>query len=103
MCRICTTKTSAGQKKATAYLEHFRHAAPILSKLVELHGLKSWPPDSGLVIVVHARYDTEDSPPDTVQVVNCSAAARPAEFHLFNYMGLWYRGVSLRRVAAAQQ
>ena len=68
-------------------MENSTHAEPILLKLIEEHGTRALPPE-GLNVVVHARYDTDTSPPDTVRVAsNGDDADAQVSFHLFNFTG----------------
>ena len=75
-------------------MEHQRHTQPILFKLFELYGKAPMPP-GGVSCIVHARYDTSQSPPDMVRVPGSQHGEEPGmhrselpwEFHLFNWTG----------------
>ena len=79
--------TAAGRKLADAFLEHGRHAEPILRKLHSEYG-KFPLSEAGILIRIHARYDNARSPPDSL-LVRDSGVSMNAEvvFDVFNYTG----------------
>jgi len=72
-----------------AYLQHHRHAAVVIQHLVRLfphgEGLRR----EGMVLVVHARYDTAELPPERLELLpGVGAGSGPAlEMHVFNWTG----------------
>jgi len=56
-----------GRKQASAFLEHCRHAKPIITELVWLFWVRPFP-GQGFTVQVHARYDTDASPAGSLVV-----------------------------------
>jgi hypothetical protein len=109
-----------GRRDAGAYLEHHRQGPAIVRRLMCQHGAKTFP--QSFQIVVHARWDTEQTALDTTVVMQrlltdavpmevdlalLSNAAPPAEqlmveLHLFNFTAAGTTGYhydALERVA----
>ena len=83
LCKSVDTfpTTAQGLRNPTAFSEHFRHAGPIVNKLLADHGKEHVP---SLGLVVHARYDTAESPPEYIKIIGSGDAVL---FHVFNWMG----------------
>ena len=79
-------RNARGRPCKGAFLQHHRHAEAaiiwFLNKLSCLEGL----PSSGVRLLVHARYDTEAAPPETLDILRGRGLldGPPLEFHLFN-------------------
>ena len=77
-------------------LEHHRHAAPTVRFFLDFFGVRAVDllPRAGINVVVHARYDDIEHPPD--EVLLCAEVGRRAggvwEFHLFNWTGVGFSG-----------
>jgi len=56
-----------GRREPNAYLEHGRHADPVVRLLIQEPGSKDLPAQ-GFLLRVHARYDTAQSPADEVPI-----------------------------------
>jgi hypothetical protein len=79
-----------GRAQWDAYLQHHRHAAALVEFFLERYppGRAQIPP-GGLALVVHARYDTPQVPPDSI-LLRAGAPrqqAPPMEMHVFNWTG----------------
>ena len=78
-----------------AYLQHHRHAAALVDFFIERYppGAAQIPP-GGLVLVVHARYDTLLVPPDSVllRARTSRGQSPPMELHVFNWTGTGLAG-----------
>ena len=56
-----------GRRDPDAYLEHGRHADPVVRLLMQEPGSQDFPAH-GFLLRVHARYDTAQSPADEVPI-----------------------------------
>ena len=81
-------RTAVGRIDAEAYLQHHLHADEVVRKLHELVGTDDPLPLDGILLTVHARYDTAASPPEEMVVAGCWLGPQPKRrIHLFNYTG----------------
>ena len=88
-------RNAYGTAQWDAYLQHHRHAKALFEFFLGRYpqGLRQVPP-GGLVLVVHARYDTLQVPPDFV-VLRAGSSRRqgcPMEIHVFNWTGAGLAG-----------
>ena len=76
-----------GARSESAFLEHFRHGSAAVQQLMRLRG-KCALPDDGIGICVHARDDTPESPPDSIQVAASKPDVKPHTFiHVYTWTG----------------
>ena len=88
---LCSTtdtfpRTPDGSKHPRAFLEHSRHAAIIVEQLLDDRMVYR----PSLDLVVHARYDTRQSPPDRMRLfggVDNPCRSGDIVLHLYNYTG----------------
>ena len=80
-----------GRRDKHAFLEHSRHARTIITELMRRFWVQPFP-TQGFELRVHARYDTEQSPADTVLVVPVAfgvemvpSGESPIPLNLFNW------------------
>ena len=87
---LCTTKntyprTPQGFKDPEAFLEHNRHAAVIVAQLLGDRRVETL----SLDLVVHARHDTPQSPPDILRVFGGDGTRSPGSIvlNIFKWTG----------------
>ena len=83
-----------GQEDPTAYMEHYRHADAIVKHFLARFPSERQLPAAGLMLHVHARYDTAASPADLMSISRCvgSAPGLPLHLHLYCSTGAGISG-----------
>jgi hypothetical protein len=81
---LCMANGTCSQ---TAFLEHFMHGSAAVQQLMRLRG-KCALPDDGIGICVRARYDTLESPPDSIHIAAPDPGVKPKiVIHAYNWTG----------------